>query len=75
MSAEINYVQMAVTESGSQAKAAKRLGFRQATISKYVLGKVKKMSPDMAKALEREFGYPKAEMRPDVWPTKQQQAA
>ncbi len=63
----------AVGLAGSEAKLAKLAGYSQPAINK--AKRLKRMSADMAIAIERATGIPRHRLAPEYWPPPVQEAA
>ena len=53
-------------DTGSQAKAAGLIGVSTSAYSAWVVGE-KKISPKNAKKIEKLFGIPREQLRPDIY--------
>ena len=67
-------LQRAIEAAGSQTALAEKINVTQQAISALVK-RGARVSAEMAISIERETGVPRHELRPDLWPAPQSDAA
>lgn len=64
---ELEALQQAIDNAGSQTALAEKIGVKQQTVSHWVR-KFKKASPVYALKIEKATGVPRHELAPDMYP-------